>query len=798
MKFSQEILLGVLCHLVVCCSVGVTHGEDVIRLSPEVVTLLQAHCFDCHGKADEASGGFSIDQLVLQSLDSHRSSGERILRKLRSRQMPPQDVSKPSESEYHLLIDALENGLDQLSRQRPRPGQTETLRRLTRFEYQNAIRDLLDLEISADTWLPADEVSHGFDNITVGELSPNLLSRYVTAAQYIARQSLGRTLRSPDGKTIRLRPDLTQEEHVDGLPLGTRGGVLFKHHFPQTGEYEITVRLTRDRDEHVEGFSNMVEPMKNPSSHELEMLLDGERVGLFTVSPPKKRKGAEGNSSWEQESHTNIDQHLRKRLRVEAGSHEVGVTFIKKPSPLLETNRQPLNVHFNMYRHPRLSPAVFQVSITGPYQVEGNAHGLIARPPVDGLGDRLTAQRILEPLLNRACRGQADPSDLAGTMKIYDEARQEGSMEDALEAALSFILIHPKFLFRIERENGGATAPYPIDDLELASRLSFFLWSSIPDNELLDLASRKKLSEPNTLREQVLRMLGDQRSKSLSTHFVGQWLYLRNLEGITPDQRLYPDFDENLRQSMRLETELLFADVVRRDVNVLQLLRADYTFLNERLAKHYGIPNVYGSRFRRVDLPPQTPRGGILRHGSILTVTSYATRTSPVLRGKWILENLLGTPPPPPPPDVPALDETPISAKLPLRERLARHRADPVCAHCHNLIDPMGFALENYDAVGRWRDLDGESPIDSKGGLPDGRSFTDVRGLEAGLLDRPELFVGTLTEKLLVYALGRGLVDDDGPAVREILRQGKKDDYRFSSLVLGIVTSPPFQMRELR
>ena len=399
--------------------------------------------------------------------------------------------------------------------------------------------------------------------------------------------------------------------------------------------------------------------------------------------------------------------------------------------------------------------------------------------------------------MRRAYRRPINDADLARVLPFYHDARRDADFEAGIESALSAILVSREFLFRVEHEPAGLApkTAYRLSDLELASRLSFFLWSSIPDDELLEVAARDVLRQPEVLARQTRRMLADPRAQSLVTNFAGQWLYLRNLESITPDGRLFPDFDDNLRQAMRRETELLFEDVLREDRSVLDLLKSDHTWLNERLAKHYDIPHVYGTRFRRVSLEPSGERGGLLRHGSILTVTSYATRTSPVIRGKWILENLLGTPPPPPLPDVPSLDDNTVSATLPVRERLAKHRANAACASCHNLMDPVGFALENFDAVGRWRTLEEGQPVDASGGLPDGSQFLGVAGLEAGLLNRPEIFVGTLTEKLLTFALGRGVEHSDGPAVREIVRAAKKSDFRFSALIDGIVRSTPFQMR---
>ena len=790
--------LASLATLFALSALGVSHGvatatEPLVPSqlpSTNVQTLVNAYCLDCHN-SDDATAGVNLETLSAQAVAEDLQSWEKVVKKLRARQMPPSDMDQPDDATIAVALNSLVESLDQIAMDHPRPGRTETFRRLTRTEYQHAIRDLLSLDIDVASMLPADEVSHGFDNITVGELSPTLVNRYISAAAKISRLAMGRSLKSPGGKTVRIRPDVTQEEHVEGLPIGTRGGALIPYTFPQDGEYEIRIRLARDRNEHVEGLS---EP------HELELLLDLERVELFTVKPP--RGTAEATDEWEKPTHANVDRHLKARISVTAGPHDIGVAFLKKPSSLLETKRQPLNVHFNMYRHPRIGPAVYQISIAGPLEATGvgdtpSRRRIFVCRPTGPEDEEECAARIISNLLRRACRQPVDEADLVQPMALYHQARQHGDFEDGIELALSSVLINPKFLFRVERDPDGVAlgTVYRISDLELATRLSFFLWSSIPDDELLELAERGKLSDPDVLAEQTRRMLADERSRALVSNFAGQWLYLRNLDSITPDGRLYPDFDDNLRQAFRRETELFFESIVRENRSVVDLLKTDYTYLNERLAKHYGIPHVYGSRFRRVSLDEASQRGGLLRQGSVLTVTSYATRTSPVIRGKWILENILGTPPPPPPPNVPALKDNTVSAKLSVRERLAQHREDLACASCHDLIDPVGFALENFDAVGRWRDLAGGRPVDAAGGLPDGRRFTGVAGLEQGLLDRPELFVGTLTEKLLTYAIGRGHEHFDAPAVRKIVRDARANDYRFSSLVLGIVKSTPFRMR---
>ena len=527
-------------------------------------------------------------------------------------------------------------------------------------------------------------------------------------------------------------------------------------------------------------------------THELEVLLDRDTAARFQVSPPK------GNRDYE-----TVDAHLKARIPVKAGLHEVGVTFIKNSSSLVETQRDPYQARYNMHRHPRLSPAIYQVSVTGPYESReagetASRRKLFVCYPKNPSEETACAERIVSAFARRAYRRPVVAADLAKPLKFYHEAKEAGGFEAGIGSALSAVLVSPEFLFRIERDpTDVATATaYRISDLELASRLSFFLWSSIPDEELLGIAQRGELHRPKVLESQVRRMLADRRSSSLVENFAAQWLHLRNLESFTPDLRLFPDFDDNLREAFRRETELHFEALLREDRTVLDLIKTDHTFLNERLAKHYGIPNVYGSRFRRVALDSESRRGGLLRQGSVLTVTSYATRTSPVIRGHWLLGNLLGTPPPPPPANIPNLKENTVSETLPMRARLSAHRANAACASCHDLMDPVGFALENFDAIGRWRLTENGLPIDASGGLPDGSRFTGVTGLEDALLKHPELFVGTLTEKLLTFALGRGMSENDAPAVRRIVRDAQRDGNHFSSIVLGIVKSSPFTLRK--
>ena len=559
--------------------------------------------------------------------------------------------------------------------------------------------------------------------------------------------------------------------------------MVVRYTFPQDADYDLSIRLQRDRNEHVEGIAG---------GHEVEVMLDGERVKLVTVRPPPPGS-----------DHSGVDKELTFRIAVQAGPHTVAATFPRKSSSLLESGRQPYEAHFNNDRHPRITPAVYSISINGPYNAKGpgdtpSRRRLLVCTPATPAGEDACAKRIFSTLTRRAYRRPITAADLQVPMKFYKDARNGASFDAGIEMGLRAVLVSPEFLFRIEQDPAGAApnSAYRVNDVELASRLSFFLWSSIPDDELLDTAIQGKLRAPGMLERQVRRMLADERSETLVTNFAGQWLYLRNLAASSPDMRLFAGFDDNLREAFRRETELFFDSIMRENRNVLDLLRADYTFVNERLAKHYGIPNVYGSRFRRVDLSESEHRGGLLAQGSILTVTSYANRTSPVIRGKWVLANILGVAPPPPPPGVPALKETAgVEKPVSMRERMAQHRANPACAGCHALMDPIGFSLENYDAIGRWRTHESGKPIDAAGGLPDGSKFDGVTGLQKALLSHPESFVNTMTEKLLTYSLGRGVEYYDGPAVRKIVRESRDQDYRFSSLVLGIVNSTPFQMR---
>jgi mono/diheme cytochrome c family protein len=800
--------------------------------------LFTRYCLSCHSQAMKQRGAvpIALDSLELTNISRDAETWEKVVRKVRTGMMPPPGMPRPDRATHDGFAAWIEGELDRAAAVHPNPGRTEPFHRLNRAEYRNVIRDLLHLEVDVEALLPSDDASYGFDNIAgVLKMSPTLMDRYLAAAQKIARLALGTPPPQPNVDYFRIADDLQQDDHLEGLPLGTRGGTAIRYTFPTDGEYEIRVRLARDLNESV--------PVYREPQH-LEVSLDGNRLHLFTLpgvgsggsatgepddtepiaqpqptqarlQPPQRQGGQilaiEQNgprlSARERQARNSADQSWNVRVPIKAGERELTVTFLKITSALDDTIRLPFERPFPAgvnIPETRKGVHLRSVEIVGPYQPTGAAESksrrrILVCEPVMPSEEQACARKILATLSRRAYRRPVTGTDVNRLLALYSEGRAQGSFEAGLERAIKRLLVSPEFLFRVERDAATAApnSAYRISQLELASRLSFFLWSSIPDDALLDAAANGRLRQPAVLARQVKRMLADRRSEAFVKNFVGQWLYLRNLPATGPVATIFPDFDDSLRTAMQRETELFVDSIVRDDRGALELLSADYSFLNERLARHYGVPQVTGSHFRRVSFRPDSVRGGLLGQGSILTVTSHPDRTSPVVRGKWILENLLGTSPPPPPPNVPELKPTGAPGQvLSMRDRMAQHRANPQCAGCHAVMDPVGLALENLDGVGRYRTL-GESsePIDASGALPDGTKFVGPTGLKQALLTKSDQFVTTLTEKLLIYSLGRGLEYYDAPTVRTIVKQSAGEHYRFSSLILGIVQSAPFQMR---
>ena len=747
---------------------------------------------------------------------------EKVVQKLRGGMMPPARRPRPDPQAYEGFQSWLETSLDRAAAATTAPGRVPT-HRLNRAEYANAIRDLLALDIDGASLLPADDSGHGFDNLAgTLALSPVLMERYMSAARRISRLAVGDPSIGPGftSKTYVIPINMAQNERMsEDLPFGSRAGIAVRHRFPLDGEYVIRLRLKRSVYEYIVNLDE---------AHDLDVRLDGRRVARFSVGGEASGKPAPlsfsgtfvaaGNAGypsqeWD-EYRTSADAGLVVRVAVRAGTRVVGVSFVGRSwehegvrQPRLREYGATVTETTDTSSRPE-GPGLESVAIDGPYAVTGQGETasrdriFVCQPdstadPADN-DEARCARSILSRLARRAFRRPVNDADIQPLLLFYETGRTDGGFEAGIQAALERILIDPEFLFRIERDPAGVApgTPYRLSDLELASRLSFFLWSSIPDDELLDVAASRELSDPGVLEQQVRRMLADRRATALVDNFVSQWLTLRRVGGVTPDPNLFPGFDENLREAFQRETELFVESQLREDRSVVELLSADYTFLNERLARHYGIPNVRGSRYRRVTVGDER-RGGLLGHGSILSVTSYGNRTSPVLRAKWLLENILGTPPPPPPPDVPPLPEAgPAGQPRTVRDRLAQHRRSPVCAVCHAPMDPLGFALENFDAIGQWRTTDAGLPVDASAVLADGiTTFEGPAGLRRVLLSRAEQFVETLTEKLLTYGLGRGLEYYDRPVIRSITRAAEADDYRWSSLILGVVESTPFRMR---
>ena len=770
---------------------------------------LSQFCVSCHNDRLRTAD-LSLETLDMAAVGDHAELWEPVVAKLRTRAMPPVGRPRPADETYTRLAGWLETEIDRVAASRPNPGRTEAFHRLNRAEYANAVRDLLDLEVDVEELLPADDFDEfGFDNMAdVLTVSSALMGRYLAAARKIGRQALGEIPLGPEIETYKIPILMLQDDRMgDDVPFGSRGGIGIRHHFPVDGEYDLEIRLHRNYVDYVRGMG---------SRHELQVRLDGVLVRTFTfggeepdvVQAPASYGGNQfGDPEWE-EYMLFADANMRVRFQAKAGPRVVAVSFVRKftePEGVLQPRQSVFAVAVNEMRDG--NAAVEHVAIGGPYSVQGPGDTpsrraiFSCRPASEGESDNeACARTILGSLARRAYRRPIETADVDTLMEFYRAGYVDGSFDAGIQLALERLLISPDFLFRVVRDPSdiAPSTTYALTDFEVASRLSFFLWSSGPDEELLGLAEQGRLGDSAVLEQQARRMLADPRATELVRNFAGQWLYLRNLNAVVPDAIAFPEFDENLREAFQKETELFVSSLIQDDRSVLDLLGADFTFVNERLAAHYGIQNVYGSHFRRVTLDPELSehRGGIFGHGSLLTVTSYPNRTSPVLRGKWMLTNILGTPPPPPPADVPDLPERGEDGQAAtVRDRLERHRESPACSVCHAPMDPLGLALENYDAVGRWR-LAGEAglPIDSSGRLPDGTAFEGPAGLRSLLMQRREQFVGTLTEKLLAYALGRGPEYYDRSTVRAIV-QKSADDYRWSSIIVGIVQSSPFRMR---
>ncbi|MGE3340255.1 MAG: DUF1592 domain-containing protein [Alphaproteobacteria bacterium] len=764
--------------------------------------VMTQYCVTCHNQKSK-TGGLALDDLDPAKAPEHAEVFEKVVRKIRAGVMPPSGARRPEPAVLTALAAAIESSIDQAAAKHPNPGRTEALHRLNRTEYRNAVRDVLGLEVDVAQLLPADDASYGFDNIAgVLKLNQSNMERYLTAAMRVSRAAVGTLPSSPAVSIFPVPVDQPQYDRVEGLPFGTRGGTLINYQFPSDGEYEITITLNCT----TEGDLECNGSMGWSQQHELQALVDNAVVQTWTLKPKAINLTFPNNDT--SEGPVDKDERWKVRIPVTAGRHTVGVTFVQGPD--VEFVRAGYRKRFERpYRYYAdtvfiAMPFVDKVQIAGPFQIAGagdtpSRRAVFTCRPATAAGETACATQILSRLARRAYRRPVTPADVTDLLAFYDAGRKEGGFEHGIEIAIRRMLVSTSFLFRRESDPATVTAgaAYRISDLELASRLSFFLWSTVPDDQLLDAAAGGRLSRPAVLRQQVRRMLADPKASALVENFFGQWLRLRHVESHRPSEFLFPDFDGSLRVAFRRETEAFVDYIIRQDRSALDLLEADYTFVNERLARHYGIPNVQGVHFRKVTYPDDRRRG-ILGHGSVLMLTSHAARTSPVMRGKWVLENILAVAPPPPPPDVPQLPEEEAGSRKTqtMREKMATHRRNPVCASCHSMIDPAGFALENFDPVARWRDVDDSfKPLDTTGVLPDGTSFRTLGDFRAALKGQRGRFLTNVTEKLLIYALGRGTEAYDQPTIRKIVAEAASSDYRFSSLVMGIVTSVPFQMR---
>ncbi len=773
--------------------------------------MLDKYCVTCHNQKLKTAG-LTLDALDVSKPTAHADEFERVIRRLRSSTMPPRGLPRPDQAAYDAAAGWLENELDREAAAHPNPGRTNAVHRLNRTEYHNAIRDLFGMDVDIASLLPGDNTADGsFDNNSdVLSITTTHLERYLSVARQITRTATGLPPANPVIETFKVPLHVTQDERQsEDLPLGTRGGLATRYDFPATGEYLIKVRLRRQYQDHIMG---MGWPQR------VDVRVDGKLVKQFTVggaapgkSSPASFSGA-GNSfgdpGWERYMLT-ADDGLEVRVPVTAGPHVVGVAFLRQtweqefvPQPL---QRGRVLTNDEVYME---NASVDTVQIGGPYQASGTAKDIPSRrkifvcQPRAASDEKACATTILSRIARLAYRRPVNDKDVRMLFAFFEQGRKDGgSFDGGIQFALERLLVDPDFLLRVQKDPVGVAPgqPYRISGLEMAARLSSFLWSSIPDEALLDLAEKGRLSDPKVMEQQVRRMLADPRSsEALVNDFAAQWLNLRRVAEVVVDPRFYPNFDENLLQAFEKETELFVESTLREDRSVMDLVKADYTFVNERLARHYGIPGIYGTRFRRVSLPDTQQRGGLLGQGALLSATSYPDRTSPVLRGKWLLDNIFGMPPPPPPPGVTnsLVEGKPGAKTANIRERLAQHRTNAVCATCHAVIDPIGFSLESFDAIGGWRTKDeAGNAVDSAGLWPNGNKIDGFTGLRQMLLDQPEAFAGTLTEKLMSYGLGRQVEYFDKPTVRKIVRDAAARQYRWSALITGIVQSPAFQMR---
>jgi mono/diheme cytochrome c family protein len=795
--FNSIGALGSLCWALASTPQAISPADSrpVAESAQTFGAILDRYCVTCHNDRLK-TGGLALDIADISRVPIDAEVWEKVVRKLQTGMMPPAGAPRPDATTRQSLTSWLEGELDRAAAAKPDPGRP-IVRRLNRSEYANAVRDLVALDVDVAALLPPDDSSYGFDNIAdVLGVSPVLLDRYLAAADKISALAIGDMEIGPGSEVYRVRQDLSQDQQIEGLPLGTVGGVLVRHAFPLDAEYQFQVKLFRSNIESIRGLE---------STHQLEILVDGERVHLASLGGDTDFAQAVDNPTVGGDV---VDARMQVRMPVKAGIRQVGVDFIQRRGEGTRRLQPSLRSSADTFDSTG-RPHVERLTIVGPFNATGpgdtpSRRRILTCRPSPSLTTTLSsssedgcARRIVTTLTERAFRRRATPAEIEDVMGFYRTGRQKGTFDKGVQMALRRVLASPRFLLRIERDRTDVPTgvAYRISDVELASRLSFFLWSSIPDDELLAVAENGQLKDSRVLERQVRRMLADPKAQALVTNFAGQWLQLRNLRRIVPNSNEFPDFDDNLRHAFQREAELFFDSIIREDRNVLELITGDYTFVNERLARHYGIPYVNGSHFRRFALTDDA-RKGLLGKGGVLTVTSHVDRTSPVVRGKWLMENILGTPPPPPPADVPPLREKEEGEKpRTMRERMEEHRRNTVCANCHKPMDPLGFALENFDAIGAWRTTEGGSPIDASGQLADGTPVDGVVTLRHALMSRSTVFVGTFTEKLLTYALGRGLSAHDMPAVRTIDREASRDDYRFSSIVLGIVRSVPFQMR---